>query len=702
MPEKLIFEIGTEEIPARFLPSSIKQIEEIASEQFQTLSLAYDEIKVFATPRRLTLCVEGLAEKQADSLVESKGPAVKAAYDADGNPTKALMGFCKGQGIETDAVGTKEINGVSYIYIQKHIVGKETIAVLPEVFKTIITKLYFPKPMRWGYGDFRFARPIHWLTAVFGKQIVPFEFEGVVAGNITRGHRVLGSSEIVLAAADDYEAALEKNFVIADQAKRRDMIKEQINNVAAEIGGQVADDAELLEEVTFILEYPTALVGNFDEKYLDIPKELVITPMREHQRYFPVYNADGGLLPKFITVRNGDAYGLDIVAAGNEKVLRARLADAEFFWKEDLQNPLEGNNDRLKAIVFHEKIGSVYEKVERIQKLSAFIAEKLEYDEKQKAQTAEAASLCKADLVTKAVYEFTELQGIMGEYYALAENRDAQVAQALREHYMPVNAGGELPETACGTAVALADKLDSLCCFFAMDMIPSGSQDPYALRRAAAGFVRIIIENGLKLPLLPCYEYAFSLVAEAAPDLQFDSKVAADKLLQFMKQRLEKCLQDEGMAYDVINAVFAVESDDFTDISLRAKAIAQFRQDDNFAALLAGFRRAANLLKNAVAKKEIEANAQILFNEAVLKEDEEKALVVAIDSVEGDISQAIADKDYMQALKLAGDLRGAIDNFFNGIMVMCDDRELKLNRLAILQGIIALTAGIGDLACLVE
>jgi len=702
MPEKLIFEIGTEEIPARFLPSSIKQINDIATEQFNNLSLAFDEIKVFATPRRLTLCVEGLAEKQADSIIESKGPALKAAYDADGNPTKALLGFCKGQGIEPASVGTKEINGVAYIYVQKQILGKETIAVLPEVFRAIITKLYFPKPMRWGYGDFRFARPIHWMTAILGSKVIPFEFEGVAAANITRGHRVLGSSNIILNSAEEYEAALEKNFVIVDQEKRSEMIKKQINEVAAQIGGQVADDEELLEEVTFILEYPTALVGNFDEKYLAIPKELVITPMREHQRYFPVYNADGGLLPKFITVRNGDSYGLDIVAAGNEKVLRARLADAEFFWKEDLQNPLEENNERLKAIVFHERIGSVYEKVERIQKLSAFIAEKLEYSEIEKQQTAEAAALCKADLVSKAVYEFTELQGIMGEYYALAENRDKQVAQALHEHYMPTFAGGPLPETACGTAVALADKLDSLCCFFAMDMIPSGSQDPYALRRAAAGFVRIIIENNLKLPLLPCYEYAFSLVAEYAKELHFDAKLASEKLLQFMKQRLEKCLQDNGFAYDVINAVFAVESDDFADIALKANAIAQFRQDENFAALLAGFRRAANLLKNAIAKKEIEAGVKLSFNEAKLAEDAEKALVNAISEVEAEIQNAIADKEYTVALNIAGTLRSSIDEFFNSIMVMCEDKELKLNRLALLQKVIALTAGIGDLSCLVE
>lgn len=702
MSENLIFEIGTEEIPARFLPPAIEQLQSLAAEQFKTLALDYDEIKIYATPRRLTLKVVGLADKQADSIVEAKGPAFKAAYDADGQPTRALLGFCKSQGIEPADAATKEINGVKYIFVQKHISGTETVKVLPEVFKTLITKLYFPKPMRWGYGDFRFARPIHWLVAMYGKQVIPFEFEGVAASDTTKGHRVLGSDAIVLADADCYETALKENYVIVDQAVRREMIAEQIKQVAASIDGIAGEDEELFEEVTFILEYPTALVGNFDNKYLAIPKELVITPMREHQRYFPVYAKDGSLLPKFITVRNGDSYGLEVVAAGNEKVLRARLADAEFFYQEDLQVPLKSNCDKLKTIVFHEKLGSVYDKVGRVEKLSAFIAEKLSYNAVELSQTAETSALCKADLVTKAVYEFTELQGIMGEYYALAEGRAKEVARGIKEHYMPCFAGDKLPETACGTAVALADKLDSLCCFFAMDMIPSGSQDPYALRRAATGVVRIIIENNLPLKLRECFDYAFKLIKQDVPSLSFDAAAAGEQLLAFMKQRLDKSLQEENISYDVINAVFAVGGDELCDIRIKALAISEFRKESGFALLLAGFKRAANLLKNAEAKNEIIAGNMLPFSENMLKDTAEKNLYNALVAVKGEADGLIAAGEYQKALEKAGTLRESIDSFFNDIMVMTEDKALMLNRLSLLQQITELTAAVGELSRLVD
>ncbi|MCL2817686.1 MAG: glycine--tRNA ligase subunit beta, partial [Clostridiales bacterium] len=500
----LLLEIGTEEIPARFLPEAIGQMRQLAGEVLSAQRLPYDKLMVFATPRRLALFVHGLAAAQENSVAESKGPALAAAYDENGQPTRALLGFCKGQGIDSSQVEKKAVGGSVYVFARKEITGRPAVEVLPEVLPLIISKLSFPKPMRWAYEEMRFVRPIRWLTALFGSEIIPVEIAGIKSGRTSRGHRFFypsyfpglpygselkgspgedfpGGAEFEIRDAAEYVQTLRKYGVIVDQDERLKMIREKISQLlynescrlpAPERGRKLVwdEDEKLLQEVTFLVECPAALAGSFDAKYLDLPRELVITPMKEHQRYFPVYDENGALLNKFITVYDGGRE--DVVRAGNEKVLRARLADAEFFWYEDGKKPLESNLARLSAIVFHEKLGTLQEKVQRIRKLSAFLGQTLACDEPRLAAIDRAALLCKCDLVSRSVCEFTELQGIMGEYYARRDGETAEVAAALREHYLPRFAGDRPPQSEIGAILAIADKMDSVAGFFAAGMQP--------------------------------------------------------------------------------------------------------------------------------------------------------------------------------------------------------------------------------------
>lgn len=689
MAKDLLFEIGIEEIPARFMEPALNELKKLMAAALEEAGLTYEKLAAYGTPRRITLVIDKLAEEQPDREVESKGPAVKAAYDAEGNPTKALQGFCRGQGIDPAAVLTKEIKGVQYVYAVKHIAGQKTADILPEMLAAAVHKIYFPKPMRWAYNDMRFARPIRWLVLLFGKDVLPLEIAGVKADRFSRGHRFLGSDHIEIAEPAAYMDALAKNYVIVDQAVRREKIWKQIQAVASVAGGMVKPDEDLLSELVYILEYPTALLGKFDKKYLDIPEELVVTPMREHQRYFPVYDKTGEkLLANFITVRNGNSEHLDVVAAGNERVLSARLADAAFFWEEDLSHTLEANFPRLEHIVFHEKLGTLAAKVARIKKLALSIADKLAYTDVDKADTERAALLIKCDLVSTAVYEFTELQGIMGEYYARHDGETDQVAAAVREHYLPRFTGDELPQTKAGIALALADRLDSLAGFFSQKMIPTGSQDPYALRRAAIGVTQILLQYQLPLDLAELSAEAVSGyegVAQAQP-----AEETVKALVAFFRQRLDNALADEGITYDVINATAALQFAVPLVNYKKAHALADFKQDEGFGELLAGYNRAANLLKNVDQTYTVDA--------ATLTEPEEKALLAAEEQTAQALSAAVAAGDYAGALKALAAIRPQIDEFFVNVMVMADDEQVRANRLALLQKLVNLAAEIGDIS----
>ncbi|MGI6361387.1 MAG: glycine--tRNA ligase subunit beta [Bacillota bacterium] len=696
--QDLLFELGVEEIPARFLPSAIKQLQKLTEDALLAARLPYDKLNVWSTPRRLVIFVSGLAEGQTDSQIEAKGPSLKAAYDEKGQPTKALLGFCRGQGVSEENLSRKELNGNIYLYANKIQKGQPTKEVLPQLLLEIVNKIYFPKPMRWGYEEMRFARPIHWVLALLGEDIIPLTIAGQTSSNISMGHRVFGSDHIKINRPDEYTDKLADNFVIVDQQKREQLIWQQIEQVAQSVDGQVKPDCDLLTEINFLLEYPTALIGSFDDKYLDIPEELVITPMKEHQRYFPVYDKNGRLMARFVTVRNGDDKYLEIVAAGNEKVLEARLADAEFFWKEDLKKPLRENLAKLSAIVFHEKLGTMAEKVQRVSAIAAVLAAKIGFSDER---VKRAASLMKGDLPSLVVGEFPELQGIMGEYYALHDGEDREVAQAIREHYLPRFAGDDLPETMTGRLVAIADKLDSLLGFFAMGMQPTGSQDPYALRRAANGVVQIIVDKTapLNIELHEILAKGYDLLTKDHPAVKDQAEVSKN-LTDFLGHRLENILTEQGIRYDVVNAIAAVGYDNLTDACKRAKVLEEYREKAAFSELLLGFTRAANLLKNAESKKIMPADLTI--KEQLLQESSEKILYHKYLEVKGLLHTYLSEKDYPSALETIASLREPIDNFFVEVMVMVQDEELKNNRLALLNGIVDITKGIGDLSQIVN
>lgn len=689
MAKDLLFEIGIEEIPARFMEPALNELKKLMAASLEDAGLAYEKLAAYGTPRRITLMINQLAEEQPDRHVESKGPAIKAAYDADGKPTKALQGFCRGQGISPADVLTKEIKGVQYAYAVKHIAGQKTADILPDMLTNAVHKIYFPKPMRWGWGEMRFARPIRWIVLLFGADVLPLTIAGVKANRFSRGHRFLGSNHIEIASPAAYMDALAKNYVIVDQNIRREKIWKQIQAVASVAGGTVKPDEDLLSELVYILEYPTALLGKFDKKYLDIPEELVVTPMREHQRYFPVYDKTGEkLLANFITVRNGNSEHLDVVAAGNERVLSARLADAAFFWDEDRSHTLEANFPRLEHIVFHEKLGTLSAKVARIQKLALFIADKLDFAPQDKADTERAALLIKCDLVSNAVYEFTELQGIMGEYYARHDGETDQVAAAIREHYLPRFTGDELPKTKAGMALALADRLDSLAGFFSQKMIPTGSQDPYALRRAAIGATQIILQYQLPLNLVELCTEALAAYDGIAQVQTAEETLSA--LTGFFRQRLDNALSDEGVTYDVINAAAALDFGCPLINYQKAHALADFKQDEGFGELLAAYKRAGNLLKNITEAYTV--------NPVTLTEAVEANLLAAETVAEQKLNAALSAGDYPGALLALAAIRPQLDAFFEQVMVMADDEQVRANRLALLQKLISLSAELGDIS----
>lgn len=686
----LLLEIGIEEVPAKFMPPALEQLENLAAKGLEEARLDYDSLKTYGTPRRLALYVTGLATAQRDLAVKARGPSAKVAFDSEGNPTKALLGFAKGQGVDIADIIQEEVNGVPYVFANRVEAGLAADQVLPQLLKTWINGLSFPKPMRWGYGDMRFARPIRWLVALFGSAILPLEIEGVAAGNASRGHRFLTTEPVMITEPGQYLARLEQAFVIADQDRRRDMIWSQVTRLAAVNGGQVLEDQDLLEEVTYLVEYPTALYGNIDQAYMDIPGEVLTTAMKEHQRYFPVVSAEGSLLPGFITVRSGNDQHLDNVRQGNEKVLRARLDDAAFFWTEDQKADFTQQTERLAKVVFLEKLGTIKDRVERIVQLSAWLADHLSASGEVRERAQRAASLAKADLVSHMVYEFPELQGIMGEKYALLAGEDKLVAQAIREHYQPRFAGDELPQTSEGTMVALADKIDAIVGCFAVGIIPTGSQDPYALRRQAQAISLIVMEGALPLVLPAFVQHAYQMYqAKFQLDRSLE-EVQAD-VLDFFKQRLRHLLTEAGVSYDVIDAVLAAGIDQPADVGKRALALATFRKQEDFGALLTAYTRAANLAQKG------EGGA---VKEALLLEQPEKDLWANVQQSRQQI--VAAGDDYAAAFQVMADLRPVVDAFFDAVMVMAEDAAVRQTRLALLDAVVGLMDGIADLSKIVE
>ena len=693
MAKDLLLEIGTEEIPARFMASAIAQIREYAHDLFKEHRIPFDTINVYGTPRRLALLVTSLGEEQSELEEEVKGPAVKAAFDTDGNPTKALLGFAKSQGVNVEDILRKEIANVEYIFAVKKMLGRPSKIFLPELLMQIIQKITFPKPMRWAYSEFKFARPIRWMVALFGDEILPLTIENVTADRFTYGHRFLSKGKIQIQEPAEYVEKLRAEYVIVDQQKRHDQIWHDIQELAAKEGGKVMVDPDLLEEIAFIVEYATPLCGKFDESYLQLPKEVLITPMREHQRYFPVYDSKGELLNKFIAVRNGTEKHLEIVTAGNEKVLRARLADAKFFYQEDLKTPLEAKLSKLSGIVFHELLGNLDSKVKRIGKLAKFIAEKIDFSLDVLVAVERAGLLCKADLVTNMVYEFPELQGIMGKYYAIADGESDMVAQTIEQHYQPRFAGDALPILPSAIALSIADKLDNLVGFFAVGIKPTGSQDPYALRRQALAIANVIINRNLKIDLWEIAEKAYALYQEQNIALKVAPAEFLSDLQNFMRQRLQGIIAEKEVSYDVIDAVLSANFGNISDTAEKALVLMSLRSNPAFEALITGYTRAANLAKKATTS---EVDTQLFVEEV------EGELYDALLRVKKNIQPPLSASHFQQVFSIIATLREPIDNFFNKVMVMAEDEKIRNNRLALLAQIKDFINGFADLSKVVQ
>ncbi|MCH3959081.1 MAG: glycine--tRNA ligase subunit beta [Selenomonas sp.] len=682
MSKDLLLEIGTEEVPAHVMPGILAQLKENAGKAFKENRIACGNIRTIGTPRRTALLVSGLADKQDDVSSENRGPSIQIAFDADGNPTKAAQGFARGQKVDAKDLVVKD----DYVYAMVHEEGKATAELLQTILSDLICGLSFPNNMRWADLDFKFIRPLRWIVALYGSDVIPFEVAEVKSGRVSRGHRFLSQGDFEIADADSYEQACEQNFIIVDQDKRKAMIREQIEAVAKENGGRAEITEDLLEEVLYLVEYPTALCGKFEEKYLELPPEAVITPMRDHQRYFPVKAADGSLMPLFITVRNGGSEHLETVQHGNERVLRARLADAQFFFDEDRKKSLEEHREKLKTVVFQQGLGTMYEKSERLAKLADFIADALGADEKAHKHAKRAALLCKADLVTGMVTEFTELQGIMGREYAKLDGECPNVAVAIDEHYMPRFAGDSQPQSEAGRIVSIADKIDTIVGTFSRGKIPTGSQDPFALRRQALGLVNMMIEAKYALSLSMVVARAMDLYG--ITDEKARTKMQAD-VADFMRLRLKNVL--ESVRYDVVDAVLT-DVDDLYAVSLRADAVAKFVSADTAAANIQAFVRAANLAEKS-------ASSQITAS--LLQAAEEKSLYQAYTSTASAVESLVKGQDYTGAIDALTELSQPIDAFFDGVMVMDKDEKIKDNRLGLLKSIDVLVNRVADFSKIV-
>ncbi len=673
MNNYLLFEVGVEEMPSRFVASTLKQIKESTAKMLNEKRVKFDNIETFATPRRLTFIINGLAERQEDLEEEVKGPSKKISLDADGNFTKPAQGFMRSKGLNPEDIYFKEVGKDEYLFATIRENGAETAEVLKEILPLAVKSVVFPKAMHWAGKDIRFVRPIRWLVALLNDEVLPVDLEGIVASNVTKGHRFLGSKEIVVNSVEDYKAKLRENYVILDQAERKAMIVEQANKVAESLGGKVIMDPDLLDEVTCIVEYPTAFYGEFDKEYLKLPKRVVITPMQDHQRYFPVEDANGNLLPNFIAVRNGDSFGIENVKAGNEKVLEARLADALFFYREDTKKNLESYKEKLKTVVFQEKLGTIYDKSERITKLSAVIADSLGCVDK-KADIVRAAKLCKADLVTNMVFEFDELQGYMGMEYSKLEGENPAVSQAIYEHYMPIAAGAEVPASLEGSVVSIADKLDSIAGFFAIGIQPTGSQDPFALRRQALGILNILMENKITIDIKEISEAALDNYTE----LEFNKEEVVGQMLDFCSERIKNLFKDMGIRYDVVEAILNADINDIADMHHRALELNEWINKDELVEMLTAFNRVSTLAEKAEG---------INVDEALLVEAPEKELYEAFKSVKEEVKVHLANKDYGKALDSFATLKPAVDNMFDNVMVMDKDDNVRNNRLNMLKNI---------------
>lgn len=682
MTKNLLLEIGLEEMPAHVVTPASQQLTQKIKRFLSDHRLTYGEVLSFSTPRRLAVIVKDLAEKQTDIQESAKGPAKKIALDAEGNWSKAAIGFARGQGMTVEDIYFKELKGIEYVHVDKFIAGKAAKDILSKLHE-VITSMTFPVSMNWANYHFKYIRPIHWITAMLDEEVIPFRLLDIETSNTSRGHRFLGK-ETTFATALDYEANLEKEFVIADSSKRQQLIVSQIETIAKENQWKVTIVPDLLEEITNLVEYPTAFYGKFNPEYLKLPEEVLITSMRDHQRYVDVSDQAGTLLPYFISVRNGNANYIENVAKGNEKVLTARLDDANFFFEEDKKLSIQECVERLTQVTFHEKIGSVYDKMQRVRSFAQIIGQKVGLTDEETADLNRAAEIYKFDLVTNVVGEFPELQGIMGEKYALLQGESPAVAKAIREHYMPISSEGELPTSAVGAVLAIADKLDSVMSFFAVGKIPTGSNDPYALRRQTFGIVRIVEAQGWFFPLNTLRRDMATSLRTTSKELLQGYEQSGKEVLDFVKARIRQLLLNEKIRHDVIDAALQSNQEDLIEMVKVGRVLEQHLQDTQFKPTIESLTRVLNLAKKG---KELIEETVPSVDETLFETQSEKELSERVAKVETDFHQLDMESKY-QALE---SLHPAIDAFFDENMVMADDEKIRNNRLALLMKIAQLT-----------
>lgn len=685
MANSYLLEVGVEEMPAHVVTPSIKQLHQRVADYLKEERISFDEIQEFATPRRLALLIRGLADKQPDVDETVKGPAKKIAQDSDGNWTKAAIGFTRGQGATVDDIEFREVKGEEYVFVEKHIAGKPVAKVLAGL-PNVITAMNFPTLMKWGYNNLQFIRPIRWLVSLLNDQVVSFSILDVAAGRTTRGHRFLGH-DIELATAEDYEAELEKEFVIVDPLRRKKIISDQIDAIVEEHDWVIDKDPDLLEEVTNLVEWPTAFAGSFDKKYLVLPDEVLITSMKDNQRFFYLRDHQGKLLPNFIAVRNGNKEYLENIIKGNERVLVPRLEDAKFFYEEDQKLTIDQYVDRLKKVSFHDKISSMYDKMQRVAVIAQLLGKRLNLSATELADLDRAAHIYKFDLTTQMVGEFAELQGVMGEIYAKLFGEKDDVAAAIREHYMPISAEGDLPATKLGAILAIADKLDSILSFFAVDMIPSGSNDPYALRRQAFGIVRIINDRGWHLSLLGIQPFLIKAFADSDVAIDFDLTKNAPAVRTFFLDRLKQFFSGRRLRHDIIDAVTDTENDDIETVFEAAAAIDEHKEDTDFKDAVEALTRVLRISKKGHPGLAAQVDPSLFENPS------EKKLYTAVNEVAAGAANRTVAENFAELRQLAP----VITEYFDENMIMDKNEAVRNNRLAQLAIIARLARVMGNL-----
>ncbi len=678
----LLIEIGTEEIPARFIPRALDELAAAARASLESRRLAHGPVSTFGTPRRLVLAVTGIVALQPDLVSEVTGPPRKAAYGPDGALTKAGAGFAKGQGVDPTDLFVKETPKGEYLAAIRREAGRPSAEILREEIPGWILGLRFQKSMRWGEGELRFVRPLHWVLALFGGEVLEFDLEGLKSGNRTRGHRFLAPAEFEVRDLADYLAKIREARVIVDPAERRESIRRQVEEAGRTRGGAAVVDEELLEHVTNLVEWPVAVCGGFEPAFLAVPPEVLVTAMKSHQKYFTIVDAHGALLPWFITISNMQAADMGQIRAGNERVLRARLADARFFWEQDLKIPLRGRVAGLGSVVYQERLGTYLEKVERIKELARWLAR--EADGVSEADAERAAFLCKADLATGMVGEFPELQGVMGRHYALHAGEKPAVAEALLEAYLPRFAGDALPQSALGAVLSVADRMDTICGIFGIGMAPTGSEDPYALRRHTLAVINILGERAWPIHLRSLVDFAILALSgkHTRPPEQLRLEV-----LEFFRGRIENLHTAGGSPVDVVRAVLSAGFDRLPEVRRRIEALEEIRRREDFAPLAVTFKRVANIVPPGFAGE---------VDPARCVEAVERELAEAVGAARADVDALVARHDYRGALGKIAELRPVVDRFFDGVMVLADDPDVRANRLSLLAGVASLFADLAD------